>query len=409
MYRFVILSFVCIIFIAGCSSEKMASRYSDISSDSDYLTLHASRLSSPEIAIGTNTDMYMDKLDAANISQTAETVPYQIAENFVVDSASQKRLVVYTAVINVVVERIYDSIKTIEGAIVEMGYMQEMTGNSITMKIPAAKFQDAIAEAEKLGKVTKRDIKGMDVTEEMRDLNIRLQNAEQARDKMIALLNKAETVEDTLKIEKELERITETIELLKGKISYLQNKISFSTLTVQFNSPIPQENTNFPLPFYWVQNLSVEMSRPVHANPTKESFLGIFEQSKFNLPDSYIKYYEHDGRTRAMSADGVVIYQYKEKNYKGGDIEFWSSLVKRELVEQKTIYITKQDEIKLNNKKDAVIFAGTKQLGSKQYGYLAAIAPKKDNIYIFEAWGPLDEFEKDESKLEKAIKSMKLN
>jgi hypothetical protein len=239
-------------------------------------------------------------------------------------------------------------------------------------------------------------------------LNIRLQNAEQARDKMMALLDKAETVEDTLKIEKELERITETIELLKGKISYLQNKISFSTLTVQFNSPIPQVDTTFPIPFYWVQKLSVEMTRPVITNPTKKSFLEIFEQSKFDLPDSYIKYYEHDDRTRAMSADGVVIYQYKEKNYKGGDMDFWSSLVKRELVEQKTIHITKQDEIKLKNKKDAILFVGTKQLGLKQYGYLAAIAPTKKNIYIFESWGPLDEFEKDESKLEKAVKSMKL-
>ena len=137
-------------------------------------------------------------------------------------TTQQGRLVVYTAVINVVVERIYDSIKTIENAVVGMGgYMQEMTNNSITLKVPAAKFQDAIAEAEKLGEVTKRDIKGSDVTEEMRDLNIRLQNAEQSRDKMIAILEKAQSVEDTLKIEKELERITETIELLKGKISYL--------------------------------------------------------------------------------------------------------------------------------------------------------------------------------------------
>ncbi len=408
MERFTVLSLVFILLGAGCASEKMASRYADSSRRLDYYPLSPGDI--PQTGL-TNTDggINQAKLRADNISQNAETAYSRIIEATEFYSAQQKRLVVYTAVINVVVERIYDSISIIEKKIEEMGgYMQEITSDSITLKVPADKFQDAIAEAEKLGEVTKRDIKGNDVTEEMRDLNIRLQNAEQARDKMIALLNKAESVEDTLKIEKELERITETIELLKGKISFLQNKISFSTLTVLFNSPIAQVNTDFPIPFYWVQTLTSEMTRPVMTNPTKKSSLGIFDESRFVLPDSYIKYYEHDDRTRAMSADGVVIYQYKEKNYKGGDIEFWSSLVRRELVERKTIHITKQDEMKLKNKKGAVLFVGTKQIGTRQYGYLAAIAPTKDNIYVFEAWGPLDKFDQDESKLEKAVMSLKM-
>ena len=405
MYRFTILFLVFIVFVTGCSQE-LASRYADTSSGS------AKRfgLVSSEMAPGINGDMSMDEFSIADISQNATTVQSQIAENFAIDSSSQKRLVVYTAVINVVVERIYDSIVIIQHAIEEMGgYMQEMTSDSITLKVPADKFQDAISEAEKLGEVTKRDIKGTDVTEEMRDLNIRLQNAEQSRDRMIALLDKAETVEDTLKIEKELERITETIELLKGKITFLQNKISFSTLTIKFNSPVPQVKSFFQVPFYWVEKLSSELTRPVKINPAKDSFFGIFEQSHFDLPESYIKYYEHDDCTRAMSAEGIIISQYKERNYKGGDIEFWSSLVRRELVEQKSIHLTQEDEIKLNNKKDAFLFVGTKQVGSKQYGYLAAISPKKDNVYVFEAWGPLDDFQKDESKLKKAVMSMKLN
>ena len=63
----------------------------------------------------------------------------------------------------------------------------------------------------------------------------------------------------------------------------------------------------------------------------------------------------------------------------------------------------------MKNKKDAILFVGNKQIGSKQYGYLAAIAPTKNNIYIFEAWGPVQEFEKDESKLEETAMSLKLN
>jgi hypothetical protein len=280
-----------------------------------------------------------------------------------------------------------------------------MSSNSITIKVPSEKFQEAIAEVEKLGEVTRKDIKGSDVTEEMRDLNIRLKNAEEVRDRLTNLLDKAEKVEDILKIEKELERITETIELLKGKISYLQNKIAFSTLTVYFNSSLPQDDIPPGTPFHWLHHLGSEMSQPVATQTNQSSY---FSRSMFNLPEGYIKYYEDKSRNRAMSADGVILHMYKEKNYSGGDIEFWSSLVRRVLVEQKVIHLDKQSELKLTSKKDAALFKGAKQIGTKQFGYIAVIAVTKRNVYIFEAWGPQQEFEKDFSKLETAAQSMRL-
>lgn len=392
MHRITKLSLVLILFLSGCSAQ--LAEKSDSLSGSSYRMLRAA---SPASADTADKNALLD-VQAAGLIETPE-----------LDPAQQGRLVVYNAVINVVVERISDSINSIEKTVVEMGgYMQEMTSNSITLKVPADKFQRAIAEVEKLGDVTKRDIKGTDVTEEMRDLNIRLKNAEEARDKMMSLLEKAESVEDALKIEKELERITETVELLKGKISYLQNKVNYSTLTVQFNSPIPQEDFILATPFFWVQMLGSELSRPVSSTTSKSNFFfGLFNWSKFTLPDGYIKYYENNGKTRAMSADGVMIYLHKEKNYKGGNVDFWSSLVRRVLVEQKTIHPKKESEIKLKNKKDAFLFVGSKQVGSKQYGYIAAVAPAKNDIYIIEAWGPSQEFEKDENKLEKAVMSLK--
>ncbi|MBN1972504.1 MAG: DUF4349 domain-containing protein [Sedimentisphaerales bacterium] len=396
MRQFSVVFLLFILFTTGCSGIGSASMEKSDNSQDYYMLRSASGTAAKQSpAVPSNYKVLESQADL-------------LAQKPDLDPARQERLVVYNGVINIVVERISDSISMIEKAVVNMGgYMQEMTSNSITLKVPAGKFQDAIAEAEKLGEVIKRDIKGTDVTEEMRDLNIRLQNAEQARDKMLSLLEKADAVEDTLKVEKELERITETIELLKGKISFLRNKISYSTLTVQFNSPIPQEDFTFAAPFIWVHALGSELTRPAGSAASQGS--SVFNQSKFSLPDGYIKYFENKKQTRAMSADGVMIYVHKEKNYQGGNIDFWSSLVHRMLVEQKTIRITKQPELKLKNKKDAVMFVGSKQVGSKQYGYLAAIVPTKQNVYIFEAWGPMQEFEKDRVKLEEAVISMRLN
>jgi hypothetical protein len=55
--------------------------------------------------------------------------------------------------------------------------------------------------------VKDKNIAGEDVTEEYRDLEIRLDSAEKTRQRYLELLNKAERVKEILKIEKELERL----------------------------------------------------------------------------------------------------------------------------------------------------------------------------------------------------------
>ena len=328
------------------------------------------------------------------------------AETPDIDPARQDRLVVYNGVINVVVQRISDSLKRIKSAVEEMGgYMQEMTTKSVTLKIPADKFEAAIALAEALGEVTQKDIKGTDVTDQMRDLDIRLKNSLQMRERLAKLLERAEKVEDALKIEKELQRITETIELLKGKIAHLKNSVAFSTLTVKLNSPVPQQDATKITPFAWVHALGSGLTTPAAKYPYEGG--GAWRSSAFELPDGYVKYYEDGRQTRAMSADGVMIDFHKERNYKGGNIEFWGKLVRRVLVEQKVFHVEDAEELKLERKSDAVVLRGGKQIGSKEYGYLAAMAASKKYVYVFEAWGPAEQFEQDRQKIQSAIKSMR--
>jgi hypothetical protein len=148
------------------------------------------------------------------------------------ESSQSARLMIYTAEITVVVENISESFRNIK-ALAESGggYMQSMSANSIVVKIPAAKFQEVISEIEKIGQVSKKEIKGTDVTEEMYDSDIRLKNAEEMRKRLLKLLERAD-IEDAVKIEQELGRITETIELLKGKIRYLENQIAVVELSI---------------------------------------------------------------------------------------------------------------------------------------------------------------------------------
>jgi hypothetical protein len=59
-----------------------------------------------------------------------------------------------------------------------------------TLRVLAIHFKEALGQIEKPGKVTDKNISGEDVTEEYRDLEIRLDSAEKTRKRYLELLYK---------------------------------------------------------------------------------------------------------------------------------------------------------------------------------------------------------------------------
>lgn len=113
------------------------------------------------------------------------------------------------------------------------GYVNEESTQYSTIRVKSENLNDAIADLSLLGKLTYKNILGQDVTEDYTDYQIRLANAEKARDKYLELLARAENVEAALQVEKELERINEVIDTLKGKINRVNHLSDYSTITVR--------------------------------------------------------------------------------------------------------------------------------------------------------------------------------
>ena len=320
------------------------------------------------------------------------------------DPAQTQRIMIYNGAMTLVVEDIQATLDTIrEDAESVGGYMQAMDARSITVKVPADDFQNLIAAVEKLGAVTQKEIKGSDVTEEMRDLRIRLQNAEEIRKRLVALLELIEKVEDALNVEKELGRVTETIELLKGKIRALENQVAYSTLTVHLNSPVPQRVIKEEIPFPWVTELAGDMARGrVTVGMTRTRGRHV----DFELPESFAKYHEADYVTRATSADGVLLKVERHDNVEGADLAFWTTLISRSLTAKQTIVIKQVRDITIEDNVEAKIIEGVKEIGRTEYAYLAAVAHTDDYVYTYEAWGPTEKFANARQSLEKSIRSM---
>ncbi len=138
------------------------------------------------------------------------------------------------------------------------GYLVTRNDQSITVRVPADKFQAALTTVMKVGDVLRRNVSVRDVTQEYYDLEIRLRNAEAMRQRLEQLLAKADRVEDALKVERELERVAGELERLKGQLKLLRELVSFSTITVRFQPTGTEHVENkFHLPFGWLEQLGL--------------------------------------------------------------------------------------------------------------------------------------------------------
>jgi hypothetical protein len=103
----------------------------------------------------------------------------------------------------------------------------------MTLSVPAEEFEATLDALRELGKEVVRDtVSGQDVTEEFVDLESRERNLLAAESSLLELYGRAETVEDTLTIERELTNIRGQIEGVQGRLQYLENRTSYSQISV---------------------------------------------------------------------------------------------------------------------------------------------------------------------------------
>ena len=103
---------------------------------------------------------------------------------------------------------------------------------SVTLRVPASEFEATLSEVEQLGHVTHQSVSGHDVSQQFIDLRARLRNASAQEQVLLRLMDRAQTIEDTIRVEQQLEGVQLNIEQLKGRIRYLDNQTALSTISV---------------------------------------------------------------------------------------------------------------------------------------------------------------------------------
>lgn len=148
------------------------------------------------------------------------------------------------------------SVAMLEAAVASCGgYYEtsEISGNTenggwgeFVLRIPSGRTEEFNAGVSEFGNITSQSKNGEDVTTQYYDTENRLKSLQIQQERLLALLEKAESLEDILKIETELTNVRTEIESLTTVLLKYDNLIDYTTVTVNlrqvkvYTEPVPE-------------------------------------------------------------------------------------------------------------------------------------------------------------------------
>lgn len=109
----------------------------------------------------------------------------------------------------------------------------------IAFRVPSERFKEALDRLHEYAvRVNQEQSSAQDVTEDYVDLQARQRNLEATVAQFQTLLAKATTVDDTLKVQVQLNNAQSDLERVKGKLNYYDQRTAFSTIAATI-LPVP--------------------------------------------------------------------------------------------------------------------------------------------------------------------------
>ncbi len=168
---------------------------------------------------------------------------------FMSGEVPQERLVIRNANLAVVVPDPAASVEAIgrmaqemDGFVVASNVFQSTFGPnnlvadqaSITIRVPSERLDEALERIKRdATEVRNESVSGQDVTEEFTDLQSRLTNLEAAEEQLREIMASAVKTEDVLRVFEDLRRVREEIEVIRGRIQFLEQSARLSSISVE--------------------------------------------------------------------------------------------------------------------------------------------------------------------------------
>ena len=330
-------------------------------------------------------------LKVANDESTNFKAPNDESTNF---KAPAGRKMTYSTrlVINVP-----DTVKGVKAAssIAEKysGYTEFSDNSTANVKIPVAKAQNALKDFEAIGSVKSKTITANDITEHYTDTQVRLENLRRLQKRLSELLTRANRVEDILRIERELARVTTDLERHQARMNVLTKQVEMVDFQINFNAVVtPAEISRTIIPVMWVRKLGSDIrtekfvfTRSVDDTP-----------ADFELPSGFAVTLGTEKTFQAVNSGNVVLKLDIFDNLPGADLTFYQNLIGKQL---KNIGYTDIKFQKAKTADNVEYLAISAVSGANNLAAMVAIYDdgwicKDEKVSVLELYGPTDAMKK---------------
>jgi len=178
------------------------------------------------------------------VRKGAQVIP---SAGAIAKSVLAQRQMIYTVNMTVRVENFDSALKSAKQIAKQVGGFLQSSDISkrpdtpnratLTLRVPAAKLDAAIAAAAKLGQVLEEKRDSQDVTAQVADVTARLQNLRAAERNLRKLMDRSSRMTAMLQVESRLTQVRGQIESLEAQYRSLREQVGLSTLTLQLLEP----------------------------------------------------------------------------------------------------------------------------------------------------------------------------
>ena len=168
------------------------------------------------------------------------------------DTAAQQRAIIRTGRMVIEVknfstarEAIASEARSRDGYVSDSNQRLHRTGDAtwrtgyIVVRIPSEDYEAMQEAAATRGTVISEETQTEDVTDQLVDLEARLANLRERRDRLRTFYSRANDTEELLRIEEQLSEVQGQIERLEAQRRSLEERVAFSTIRVELREPAP--------------------------------------------------------------------------------------------------------------------------------------------------------------------------
>lgn len=177
--------------------------------------------------------------------EPAEAAPEESGAQLDEKAASGRKLIknvnmtVETEDYTQLVTDIQEQVVTLGGYIEQFeSYNENSIGGrsaNLTLRIPADKLDSFVTRVDEVSNVISRQESVEDVTLQYVDLESHKKMLEQEQERLLALMEKAETIEDIITLESRLTEVRYQLESMEAQLRSMDNQVSYSTVYLYIN------------------------------------------------------------------------------------------------------------------------------------------------------------------------------